>query len=603
MRSAMVDSSGSAAPPQSETTAASRKRKRLLPAYQALQSATVVTVVQEPDPINNAHARVVKYVRLLEHLRTAPWASGRFEANEDILLILSAGFMPLIAHEPKPSPDLYKLLGSKRTQLETTQNTIWVTNRQQGKTTLLGMVIAAMALSAAPCKTLACVYSTKQERAAELCRAAKDYLYWMRDGDGKHPYWNVHLDRDNERAFSIRRTPGEPASEILARPRNPDTCRGDNPRFGIFDEIAFTSPSFWYTFALPLLQVRSRRFVCCTTPPPRKSFFDEFSQNVKRANVDGDNFFTLINHSLACSECIANDVAADCCHRLGFVPPWKSVMAFNALGKLMPKHKAAEFAAEVFGVMEHRFSGFIDERLISAASARPLITEMPEGACRTIWVGVDPPAHSRSAMGLVAMVVGNSGQLVIIGIASVDASATEIGELQHIVGHWIQNVRQHPFCHNESPIVPIIECNNNEPLSLSLLRKIQEHPPVYMPFTKDRFYRGAVTVADGVGVWTTESSKLGSLHVAYQAFMEGRVAVASNVISTNRESIDRKSKPPVEGEMITLLFEQLGRFGYDKRGKVTGKLTEDDQDDIAMAFLICIYFRLSVLAADSSASD
>ena len=572
-----------------------------MPAFQAV-AQTVVPVVRELDPVSNAHARVVKYVQLLEHLRTAPWASGRFAANEDIMLILSAGFMPLIAHDPKPAPDLYKLLGSRRSQLEQTQNTIWVTNRQQGKTTLLGLIIAAMALSAAPCKTLACVYSTKQERAAELCRAAKDYLYWMRDGAGKHPYWPVHLDRDNERAFSIRRSPGEPASEVLARPRNPDTCRGDNPRFGIFDEIAFTSPGFWYTFALPLLQVRTRRFVCCTTPPPRKSFFDEFSQNVKRANADGDNFFTLINHSLACADCIANDVAADCCHRLGFVPPWKSVMSVTALGKLMPKHKAAEFAAEVFGVMEHRFNGFIDERLINAAAAKPLVASLAH-KCRTIWVGVDPPAHSRSAMGLVAAVVNETGQMIVIGIASVDASATEIGELQHIVEHWVQNLRNHPFCHPESPLVPIIECNNNEPLSLSLLRQFQKHPPVYMPFRKDRFHGGSVSVADGIGVWTTESSKLASLQVAYQAFMEGRISVAAKVIVTNRESIDRKQKAPREEEVIPMLWEQLGRFGYDKRGKVTGKLTEDDQDDIAMAFLMCMYFRLSVLAADPTASD
>ncbi len=269
----------------------------------------------------------------------------------------------------------------------------------------------------------------------------------------------------------------------------------------------------------------------------------------------------------------------------------------------MPKHKAKEFAAEVFGVMEHRFSGFIDERLLNATAQRPLITEMPKNTCRTIWIGLDPPAHARSAMGMVAMVVSVTGQLVVIGASSVDASATEIGELQHIVSHWIAMVRQHPFCHPESPIVPIIECNNNEPMSLSLLRKIQEHPPVYMPFRKDKFYKGGITIADGIGVWTTESSKLGSLHVAYQAFMEGRVAIANYTASTNRESIDRKCKPPKEGEVITQLFEQLGRFGYDKRGKVTGKLTEDDQDDVAMAFLLCVYFRLSVLAADPSATD
>ena len=161
----------------------------------------------------------------------------------------------------------------------------------------------------------------------------------------------------------------------------------------------------------------------------------------------------------------------------------------------------------------------------------------------------------------------------------------------------------HPFCHKESPLVPIIECNNNEPMSLSLLRQFQRHPPVYMPFKKERFHSGTISVADGVGIWTTESSKLASLHVAYQAFMEGRVSVAYTVVSTNRESIDRKSKAPEEADLIVALFDQLGRFGYDKHGKVTGKLTDDDQDDVAMAFLMCVYFRLSVLAADPSATD
>lgn len=74
---------------------------------------------------------------------------------------------------------------------------------------------------------LACVYSTKLERAGELLTAAKQYLYWLQTPEGRHPEWeSIVFVRDNEKQLSVSAN-GKPPQTIFARPKNPDTCRGD----------------------------------------------------------------------------------------------------------------------------------------------------------------------------------------------------------------------------------------------------------------------------------------------------------------------------------------------------------------------------------------
>ena len=127
--------------------------------------------------------RVVRFIALLTY-PARPGANRRFAANDSILLRLAAAHMRLIAHTDKPSKALYNLLGSG---LESAQNTIWITNRQQGKTT----AIESLWRRSRWWRRLSRrwhVYSTKQDRAAELVRAARDYLYWMQDA-GAHPMW------------------------------------------------------------------------------------------------------------------------------------------------------------------------------------------------------------------------------------------------------------------------------------------------------------------------------------------------------------------------------------------------------------------------------
>ena len=111
--------------------------------------------------------------------------------------------------------------------------------------------------------------------------------------------------------------------------------------------MAFTSPSFWFTFAVPLMMVKDRRFTCTTTPPPPKTFFDDFVTGIKANMKRGDNFFELVNHSLSCAACIDRGDALRCSHRLYLLPPWKPLLNLGSLMATMPKRRADEFAQEV----------------------------------------------------------------------------------------------------------------------------------------------------------------------------------------------------------------------------------------------------------------
>jgi len=75
------------------------------------------------------------------------------------------------------------------------------------------------------------------------------------------------------------------------------------------------------------------------------------------------------------------------------------------------------------------------------------------------------------------------------------------------------------------------------------------------------------------------------------------------VVVAGRERIDPRSVRPDPPVIVDLLFEQLGQFGYDDKGKVTGKIGEDGQDDLGMAFIQLVFWRISIKAADRAVAD
>lgn len=160
---------------------------------------------------------------------------------------LTAAHLPLIvgAKAAQANRELLVSFCDSETNLTDARNTVWITNRQQGKTSTLGKFIAALALFS-PCGgLLSTIYSTGLDRAVELIKAAKQYINWFRTSfKGRSALSAVAYTRDNERSFTLRTAAGI-ENEVAARPRSVDSCRGDAPRSAFFDEAAFMSENFW----------------------------------------------------------------------------------------------------------------------------------------------------------------------------------------------------------------------------------------------------------------------------------------------------------------------------------------------------------------------
>lgn len=197
-----------------------------------------------------AETKVARFIALLKLLSTAPWAPLTFNVNESMIARLTASHLPLIVGAAQWKNERTSLLELIGPDLEDAQNVVWVTNRQQGKTTTLSKFVAALSLVSPVGGNLFCVYSTNLDRAQELTRAAKKYLYWLQSDPAASAQLHS-LDipspafvQDNERVYSL--AVGNIVNTVLARPKSADSCRGDAPRAAVFDEIAFVSADFWF---------------------------------------------------------------------------------------------------------------------------------------------------------------------------------------------------------------------------------------------------------------------------------------------------------------------------------------------------------------------
>ena len=526
--------------------------------------------------------RVIKFLRLIDHLGTAPWANMHFHVNHKILLRLAASHLSLIA--PGASQNLCHLIDYE-SQLEGAQNLVWVTNRQQGKTTTLARFVAALAIACPLGGLLFTIYSTSLDRSVELVKASKKYLYWMQSPEGRSSDFTLTVERDNERMFAVNN--GCATNEVFARPKNPDSCRGDAPRAAIFDEIGFITKKFWEEFAFPLLQVGNRVFTCATTPPAPTSFFSSFIAQVKERNEENnDYFFLLINHSLTCGTCLENGEATECSHNLMYLPPWKSLVTLNQMAALAANKET--FQMEVYGIISGTGNEYIPRKLIDASLHRALVEDL--GEVSHVWVAIDPASHGVSDFAGCAFTVNDSGMHTIIGMFNVNMNRCQTTEIQYVVHQFLQRIRGHVPA--SAILVPIIECNNNEILSMSILRVFESYGNFIVAFEKERFDS---CITPQVGVWMTHSNKMGAIQCAYQAFLDGRVCFSKDMVLADRTAYVASANCMTVAELKGMFAKQLSSMQDQPDGKISGK--HAGNDDLACAFLIGIYWCMAVRAS------
>lgn len=570
------------------------KSNMLMPAGTLVRFSSA-TLSSYPEHI----VKVAAFQRLISHLGTAPWASSNFHINDRMIRRLIISHLPLIVGKEAARTHREQLahLIDPEEALSTAQNLVWITNRQQGKTSTLGKFIAALAIASPVGGLVATIYSTSLDRAVELAKAAKAYIHWLRTA-GKSDEFSTGLKmyRENERSFVVE-TPDGARNEIAARPRNVDSCRGDAPPAAFFDEVGFISEAFWYQFAYPLLQVKGRVFTCTTTPPPANGFFEKFVNIVKEKNAEGDFFFALVNHSLSCESCLAAREEHRCVHNLNLVPPWKSILRVQHMSKLLSKGQQEDFAKEVFGVLPEGKTGYFDKRLLQAAWDRPRVERLGPFVSNIVYIAVDPASHSKSNMGFCAIALQESGTTVLLGGASVNAERCEALQIQALSRDFCKNLDamlRERMTEKKPPIfVPIIECNGSEIMARSILSAIKSfRSGVAIPFTSRNF---AKDIKDGVGVWTTDEVKEAAVQEVLALLVEGRLVISEKMATTSRKCFDplhakyKKDEDPLE-----TLQDELLRIADDEKGRITGKTSKGENDDLAISFLLAAYWSAAV---------
>ena len=571
--------------------AATISKTSLMPAG-AVVRASAARTQQYPDHVR----KIASFQRLVAHLGTAPWASSSFHVNDRILRRLTASHLPLIvgkAAARKHREALAHLIDPDD-PISSAQNLVWVTNRQQGKTSTLGKFIAALAIASPVGGLVATIYSTSLDRSVELAKAAKQYVHWLR-GPGRHPEFSADLKmfRENERSFVVENSYGA-RNEIAARPRNVDSCRGDAPPAAFFDEIAFISENFWYQFAYPLLQVKDRVFTCTTTPPPANGFFAAFIDAVKKRNAAGDTFFMLVNHSLACEACLAIREEDRCVHNLNLVPPWKSILRVQHMAKLVPAGQRDDFITEVYGVLPEGKKGYFDDRLIQAWYARPQIEVPGPFVSNFVYVAIDPASHGKSNMGFCAVGLLTNGLTILLGAASVNAGRCETIQIQALTRAFCRDLDETLGAGAAATtLVPIIECNGSEIMARSILSAVKEsRSKVAVPFTKRNFTKD---ITDGVGVWTTDTVKEAAVQEMLAHLIEGRLCTSKRLATTSRKCFDvQHGRHKRDPDPLTTLREELLRVTDDEKGRITGKTSKGENDDLAIAMLLAVYWSAAI---------
>ena len=115
------------------------EKKKLVRCGTFVRKSTTTTAVQidKSDRRVQAKINLAEFLRVIKHLDSAPWANHFFSTNDKMIKRLIASHLPLIVG-PKEAENYREYLVSfidTGTVLTDARNTIWITNRQQVRTT------------------------------------------------------------------------------------------------------------------------------------------------------------------------------------------------------------------------------------------------------------------------------------------------------------------------------------------------------------------------------------------------------------------------------------------------------------------------------------
>jgi hypothetical protein len=544
--------------------------------------------------------RLRRFQRAYAILCTLPGKDKPFHENDQIARILTATHLKVIVGDADASDHALVLHSMIDTiDYSSIEYLVWVTSRQQGKTTVLARFAACLMITGiTSIDEFINVYSTTKNRSCGLLAEAKAYIDWiMINPDVRERLAEIGLDQpltiplENQERVKIS-SMAEPNVwvTIRGRPAAANSCRGEAPRVVLADEFAFLQDNMWKKMLRPLFSISDRVGTLATTPGPVDSETAVFMKITAANMKKGMNNFYLINHSFMCNECQKNRWMT-CYHMMYLLPPWKSHFRIQAILQTVPEHDRADFLAEMYGRAYDCDSQYFPEEVVTATLiGRARVSRVTLGDDRIVVIACDPASHEVSSIGFSAMVYDDSGRLVIIGHAEIPMQKCETAQVQICISAFTESVLGLKMFRRglgapRLRVLPVVEANNCGILSKSIVTAINETATamgamVLMPFTKDLW---GVGVCEETGIYTSETTKMRGIQHLYGLMVRGQLYVLDSMVTLGAVHI--REKPPSIASTMTKLRDSLIQFKDDKRGKVTGK-TATTNDDGAMALII-----------------
>lgn len=542
-------------------------------------------IEHEIGVLSEEEHRFCKFKRLWDFIETKNGHDRMAYKNREIKDHLLTSHLDYIIGRHGDKNKIYPLIDS-RNDIAWRKHLIWITLRQQAKTTTIEEFIAALVISArGEGKDFIYVYAQKEKSSIELVTGAKSIVEWLAKDENVaiHGY-PFELYMNNIKSFSVKTAYG--INQVNSTAATVRSCRGQRPPVIFVDEAAFIAWSWYPDFLFPLFQVQGRVATLITTPSYQDTTHQQFFQKVLKRNEEGDRTFFLANHTLVCKACEDAGIGKECCHRLYILPEWKSLLNITKTASLLSKKDEESYMRENMGVIGNIFDGFLPPKLTNPVFELPPVDPECIDYSSPIYIAIDPPSHQKSDMGILAAIDGDIG-LVIIGVCSVNAVACNTFEIVAIIQQFLDNIRKHPLGFDRNQIVPIVEANNNDVLSKSIVDAFDGYRPIYMPFVSANFKK---YISPGIGVYTTRENKQVGVMILNTMFYDKSIRFIKDLVVAENKNAAYHDPETIAQTNKALFEHQLNRLRLTKDGAISGK-SEMEEDDVAIASVFLVYWR------------
>lgn len=463
------------------------------------------------------------------------------------------------------------------------------TARQIGKTTTMAIAISAL-LCVADGMDLCKIYARTQNQAVNLLSEAKSIFFRL----------PVHLRpreilKQNETTLSVMSESNGLAATVMAAPGNVEGIRGHKPRVIVVDEYQFTLPEFWTQHIWALTQVTSRVLICASTPGAPGSYMAAETNKIKTTpHLYPES--RVLDFSLVCQKHRDDDTPLQCRCKLENLPPWKNVAAIRQAQGQYGDGNTGDFIQEVLGEPVSSGTRIFDPKKLAALFQAPQIDMVQPIQGNVIYVAVDPSGGGESELAIASLLFTHDSQVLVIGLDSALTKKLGAVDIANFVRAHLRTLRTHMFTYN-AVLVPIVEDQGGVPMAQTICDIFSE--PEFVPSVYLVGHRvDASCRSDGVP--TTKPIKENMVFLVESLLSDMRVKIFQALSTTGSRNASHATGFSAPTEVIKLLATQLGNLFYDEKKHITGKLGPGFKDDLAMAFMLAIYWSNKLRTADST---